>query len=101
MDPTAVGCTDRSLHNIDEGCDVMIGDLLTREHRGDEGGVDRRSAPATDLGRGARHQSEFGVALGGEQLNFEPSREASLIAPQSGHLGCLVPIDHRSSPQIT
>ncbi len=79
----------------------MVGDLLALKHRGDEGGVDRRSTPATRLGGGARHQSEFGVALGGEQLNFEPSREASLIAPQIGHLGCLVPIDHRSSPQIT
>ena len=85
---------DALLHDVDEGGDVMVGDLLALEHVGDEDVVDRRRLGPADGRVLGRHDAQHGLGLGGQQLDLEPQREAGGVAEQGRHVGGRVAGDH-------
>ena len=91
MHPGAGRAADVLLHHVDEGGDVVVGDLLALL---DGGGVE--AGPLADRrGVGRRDHAERGPGLDGEELDLEPRGEPGLVGEELGHLGQGVPGDRR------
>jgi hypothetical protein len=94
VDPRTRPIADRLLHDVDKGSHVVIGDCLAFENRLDERLVDvGRTLAACHRGIG-RRDTDRGVRLGRQQLDFEPAPETSYVRPHGGHLRRAVPGDH-------
>ena len=94
VDPRRRWCTDRRLDDIDEGSDVVIGDRFAIEHGLHELVVGHGRLLAAGGGILGRNDPERGVALGGEQFDFEPTTESLGIGPHSVHFGGGVARNH-------
>jgi hypothetical protein len=66
---------DRTRDDVDEGGDVVVGDLLPLVHRLDREG---RLGPRR-LGRLGRHDALLGPGLGRRQLDLEPGLQLPLL----------------------
>ena len=90
VDPAPV-LADRGGDDVDEGGDVVVGDLLALVDRLDrEGGVGPRR-----LGGLARHHALLGPGLGRRQLDLEPGTPSCLRRPDRPDLGAGVAGDHQ------
>ncbi len=98
VDQGAGGGTDAVLHHIDEGGDVVVGDLLAFEHVRDEDVVHRGSLDPARHGVLGRHHAEGGQGLGGQELDLEPEREPRRVAEQRRHVRRCVARDHQRAP---
>ncbi len=83
MHPRARGRADLLLHYIDEGGDVVIGDLLALVDRVD---IEPRAlAYGSSVGFG--NHTEARPRLDREDLDLEPRAEARLVGEERGDLG--------------
>ena len=87
VDPRTLGGTDARLHHIDERRDIVVGDGFTIGHCLHERVVHLRCSFAACGSIGGRHQPEFGMSIGGQQLDLEPSAHARRIAEHGRHIG--------------
>ena len=94
VDPRRSRRADRSLYDVDERGDVVIGDRLTVEHGLHERLIGDRRLPAAGLRIIDRNDPERCMTFGGEQLDLEPATETNRVAPHRVHLGRGVARDH-------
>ena len=99
MDPLAGRRADGGLDHVDEGGQVVVGDLLPLVDRLDEGGVDVGRPLPDGLGVVLGDHAQGGPRLGGQDLDVEPQPEAGLVGEEGRHLGQRVAGDHAGRPR--
>ena len=76
---------------VDEGGDVVVGQLLDRGHALGRG----RLRFGRDLGDGfGRHNADLCPAFERSELDIEPAREPALVRPDPGHGRAGIAGDH-------
>ena len=93
VDPAGGGAADALLDHVDEGRDVVLGDLLPLVDGGDV-----EIGPFADGHRiGGRDDPQLRPGLGGEDLDLQPGAEPGLIGEETGDLGQRVAL-YQGSP---
>jgi hypothetical protein len=94
MDEGALRLADRLLHDVHEGCDVVVGDGFALEHAGHEVAIDLRCPLPAGGGVGRRDHAEGRPGVDGQQLHFEPESKLGFVTEQRRHLRHGVAGDH-------
>ena len=86
VDPRTGRRTDRTLDDVHERGDIVVGDGFSVEHGLHERLVHLRCAFATASTVGLGHQPEGDVGLGGQQLDLQPASEPLDVGENIRHL---------------